>query len=130
MQADGWLIQDVADADEPGADLRGQADALRFAAGKCAGFAIEREIAQSDVEHEPEAGGDLAHDRLGDLLPSSLSRSFSKNFLALATVSRMTSSMLKPGEAPAMRCWADFVRLAAPPSRLAFAHVVSLGASD
>ena len=34
VQADGGLVEDVADADEAGADLRRQADALGFAAGE------------------------------------------------------------------------------------------------
>ena len=67
VQADGRFIEHVADADQARADLRGQADALGFAAGEGAGLAVEREIAQADVEHETEAGADFADDRLGDL---------------------------------------------------------------
>ena len=68
VQADGRLIEHIADADQPAADLRGQADALGFAAGEGGGFAVEREVAEADIDHEPKPGGDFAHDRLGDLL--------------------------------------------------------------
>src|SRR4051812_31405932 len=67
VEADGGLVEDVADADEAGADLGGEADALGFAAREAAGLAVEREVAEADIEHEAEAGLDLADDRLGDL---------------------------------------------------------------
>src|SRR5687768_5523387 len=66
MEPDGWLVQDVANPDEAAADLRGQPDALRLAAGEAAGLAVEREVAQADVDHEPEPVADLPHERLGD----------------------------------------------------------------
>ena len=56
VQADGRLIEHVADADQAAADLRGQADALGFAAGEGAGLAVEGEVAQADVDHELQAG--------------------------------------------------------------------------
>src|SRR6185437_2849523 len=68
MQADGRLVQDIADADEAGADLRGQADALGFAAGERAGFAIEGKIAKTHIEHETQSRGNFAHDGFGDFL--------------------------------------------------------------
>ena len=59
-----------------------------------AGLAVEREIAEADVEHEAEARRDLADDRLGDLRRL-LRRGcrFSKNCLARSTVMRVTSWM-------------------------------------
>ena len=39
VKADGGLIQDVENAGQVGADLSGQADALRLAAGEGAGVA-------------------------------------------------------------------------------------------
>jgi len=66
MEADSRLIEHVADADESRADLRRQADALRFSAGKRRGFAVEREVSKANVLHEAEACADLADDRLGD----------------------------------------------------------------
>jgi hypothetical protein len=50
VQADRRLVEDVEHADEPGADLRRQPDALRLAAGQRAGGAVEREVVEADVE--------------------------------------------------------------------------------
>ncbi len=50
VQTDGRLVQDVQDADEAGADLGGQPDALGLAAGEGAGRAVEREVVQADVD--------------------------------------------------------------------------------
>src|SRR5438045_542092 len=66
MQANGRLIEHVADADQSRANLRRQTNALRFAAGKRGGFAVEREIAEAHIDHESEPRTDLADDRLGD----------------------------------------------------------------
>jgi hypothetical protein len=41
VQADRRFVQDVHDADEPGADLAREPDTLRFAAGQCVGAAIQ-----------------------------------------------------------------------------------------
>src|SRR5579883_3488857 len=48
VQADRGFIQDVEHAAQLGADLRGQADALRFAAGKGGGRAVEAQVIQAD----------------------------------------------------------------------------------
>jgi hypothetical protein len=66
VQADGGLVENVADADKAGANLGGEADALCFAAAEGGGFAVEGEVAEADVGHEAEAGGDFSHDGLGD----------------------------------------------------------------
>ena len=52
MQSDAWFIEDIKNAGQTGADLRGQPNALRFAAGKRAALAIEREIAEPDFEQK------------------------------------------------------------------------------
>ncbi len=65
MQADGRLIEDVTYADQTASELRGQADALRLAAGERDAGAVEREVAQADRVHEPQALPDLAQDGLG-----------------------------------------------------------------
>ncbi len=39
MQADGWLVEHIEHAGQPRADLRGEPDALAFAAGERAGIA-------------------------------------------------------------------------------------------
>ena len=66
MQADGGLVEDVEHAAEARADLRGETDALAFAAGERGGVAVEREIAEADGAEEFEALDDLAADAFGD----------------------------------------------------------------
>ena len=56
VQADARLVEDVEDADEPGADLGREPDALRLAAGQGAGRAVEAEVVEPDVEQEARAG--------------------------------------------------------------------------
>ena len=53
MQADRRLVEDVEHADQPAADLAGQADALRLAAGERRGGAVERQVVQADVSRKP-----------------------------------------------------------------------------
>ena len=53
VQADARLVEDIEHADEAGADLGGQPDALRFAAAQRAALPIEREILQPDVVRKP-----------------------------------------------------------------------------
>src|SRR5947199_297231 len=48
MQADARFVENVEDADQARADLRGEANALGFAAAERAAFAIQREIAETD----------------------------------------------------------------------------------
>ena len=55
VQADRRLVQDVEHADQAGADLGGQPDPLRLAAGQRAGRPVEREVVQPDVEQEARA---------------------------------------------------------------------------
>ena len=49
------------------ADLRGQADALRLAAGQRRGGAVHRQIADADVLQEPQPLGDLAQNQPRDM---------------------------------------------------------------
>ena len=65
MQADARFVQNIENAGQTGADLRGEPNALRFAAGKRAAFAIEREIIESDFEQKLQARINFAHD-IGD----------------------------------------------------------------
>src|SRR5688500_3996860 len=67
VEANAWFVQDVEHADKAGADLRGEANALGFAAAERAAFAIQREIAETNVFQEAEAGADFANDFGGDL---------------------------------------------------------------
>src|SRR6202041_2744131 len=66
MQADGGLVEHVEDAAQARADLRGEADALRFAAGERGGRAVESEIAEPHVEKKIEALGDFREGTAGD----------------------------------------------------------------
>ena len=68
MQADGRLVEHVEHAAQLGADLRGQADALRLAAGERGGGAVEAEIVEADGGEKFQAAADFVHDAAGDLL--------------------------------------------------------------
>ena len=74
VQADRGLVEDVHDADEPGADLAREADALRLAARERFGAAVERQVVEADVDQEAEAIGDLLDDLRRDLLAPALER--------------------------------------------------------
>ena len=55
VQPDRRLVEHVEDADEAGADLGGQPDALGLAAGERAGRPVEGEVVEADVEQEAAA---------------------------------------------------------------------------
>ena len=62
VQADGWFVKDVHDADETGADLTCQPDALCFAPGKRFSTAIDRKIIEADVAQKSKPFADLLDD--------------------------------------------------------------------
>ncbi len=66
VQADRRFVENVEHADEAAADLAGQANALRFAAGERRGGAIEREIFEPDVVQEAEPAADFLEHFGGD----------------------------------------------------------------
>ena len=66
MEADGRLVENVEDAAEARADLRGEANALAFAAGERGGVAVEREVIEADGAQEFKALGNFAANALGD----------------------------------------------------------------
>ena len=66
MQADGRLIEHVERADQLRAQRRGQLDALRLAAGKRGGEAIEREIVEPHLIQKAQPLLNLLQDSLGD----------------------------------------------------------------
>ena len=68
VQADGRLIEHIEHAGEPGTDLRGEADALTFAARQRAGIAAQREIFQPYIVEEFQPGADFLEDARGDFL--------------------------------------------------------------
>ena len=67
MKANGGFVEDVEDALEVGAKLRGEADALGLAAGKSGGGAVELEVAESNLVEEVEALHDLGENVAADL---------------------------------------------------------------
>src|SRR3981081_3748094 len=62
MQSDARIVPDIKNNAHTGADLRGQTNALCFAAGKRAALAIEREITEPNFEEKFQSRLDLAHD--------------------------------------------------------------------
>ena len=54
MQTDARLIQHVKHAGQTRTDLRGQTNALGFAAAQCPALAIEREVAKPDFDQKLE----------------------------------------------------------------------------
>ncbi len=66
VKPDRGLVEHVARAHEPRANLRREPDALRLAARQGAALAVEREVAQSHRGQEPQARVDLLHDRCRD----------------------------------------------------------------
>ena len=68
VQADGRLVEHVEHAGEPGADLRGEPDALALAARQRAGGARQRQVIEADVVQELQPLADLLQDARGDLV--------------------------------------------------------------
>ena len=69
VQADRGLVEHVHHAGEPRADLAGEADALRLAAGEGVCRAGEGEVVETHVVQEADPVGDLAQDLVRDRLP-------------------------------------------------------------
>jgi hypothetical protein len=67
VQANRGLVEHVHHADQACADLRGEADALRLAAGERVGLALQREVIEADIDQEAQAVGDLLDDLDRDL---------------------------------------------------------------
>src|SRR5512145_3291409 len=83
MQADRRLVEDVHHPRQARADLAREPDALRLAAGKRLGRALEREVFEADVDQELQAARDLAHYALGDLRPGTLEAQCAEEFQRL-----------------------------------------------
>ncbi len=67
VQSDRRLVQDIHDTREPGADLTREADALRFAARKRLGAAIECQVVEPDIHEETKPVRHVLDDLRGDL---------------------------------------------------------------
>ena len=99
VQADRRLVQHVEHADQAGADLGGQPDALRLAAGQGAGRPVQRQVVQADVDQEPQPGVDLLEHPLGDhLLPVGRARCAASSSAHSPTDRSQTSAMLFAGD--------------------------------
>ena len=59
VQSDARLIEHVQHAAQSRTDLRGQPNALRFAAGKCSGRTLQAEIAQPHRKEKINAFGNF-----------------------------------------------------------------------
>ncbi len=70
MEPGRRLVQDIADPDQPRAELRRQPGPLELAAGERVRAAAQRQVIQADVEQVPEPADDLDRQRSGDRLPS------------------------------------------------------------
>src|SRR5207253_6532741 len=68
MQTDARFIEDIKHSSQAGPDLSGEPDPLRFAATEGAALAIEREIAQPDLEQELQTRFNFTHHFRRDLL--------------------------------------------------------------
>ena len=84
MQANGRFVQDVEHAHEAGADLSGQTDALRLAAGQRGGAAIQREVFQADVAQKAKARADFFEHLLRDLRFARAQLDLGKELIGLA----------------------------------------------
>ena len=67
VQADRRLVEHIEDPGQPGADLRGQPDALALAAGERAGGARQGQVFEPDILQKAETLVDLLQDALSDL---------------------------------------------------------------
>ncbi len=79
VQADRRLVEHVHHAGQAGADLRCEADALRFAAGQRIGAAVERQVVEADVVEELQARDDFLDDASAISFFEPVSFSVSKN---------------------------------------------------
>lgn len=68
VKAYGRLVEDIKHVDQLGSYLGGQTDALAFASGEGLAATVEREIANTYVEHELGSGGNLAYDFVSHFL--------------------------------------------------------------
>ena len=66
VQADRWLVENVQHADQPAADLAGQANALRLAAGERRRRAVERQVVEPDVAQKAQPAANLLEHFGGD----------------------------------------------------------------
>ena len=104
VQADRRLVENVEHADQAAADLAGQANALRFAAGERRGRAVERQIIEPDVEQESPSRPRISLSTSAAISCRVASSSSSlKNSAASATASAQTSGSERAGRSAKLR---------------------------
>src|SRR4029077_16501482 len=109
MQTDARFIEDIKHSSQAGPDLGGEPDSLRFAATEGAALAIEREIAQPDLEQELQTRFNFTHHFRRDLLllgrkrdlGNKLQRRFASHLRALMNI--QCASVL-PSNVEGSRC--------------------------
>ena len=94
MQPGGRLVEDVADADQPRADLGRQPDPLELAAGERVGPAAERQVAQADAVEERQPAGDLADQRRADPVERRLEPQAPRRTARASTIGRAETSWI------------------------------------
>ena len=68
VQADGGFVENVQYAGQAGADLRGEADTLAFAARQRAGIARQGEVVEADIIQKFQPFADFLQDATGDFV--------------------------------------------------------------
>ena len=68
VQTDARLVEDIHAAHQRRTQIGGQVDALAFTSGKGIRESVERKIAQSHIQQELQAMGNLGEQALGYLL--------------------------------------------------------------
>ena len=66
VEPDGGLVEHVQNPHQPTSDLRSQPNALGLASGQRGRAARQREVVETHIEQETEAGVYLLEDLLGD----------------------------------------------------------------
>ena len=61
VEADGRLVEDVENADQPRPDLRGQPDPLALPAGEASRSPVQAQVVHADIEQKAEPQPDLLH---------------------------------------------------------------------
>jgi len=84
VQTNGRLIKDVQNAYQPGTNLTGQANTLRFTARQSIGTAIQRKIIQAHVNQELQPLTDFLEDFVGNLPTASCQLEDAEVFTGIA----------------------------------------------
>ncbi len=66
MQADGWLVENIHDANQAGTNLTGKSDALSLTAGQGFGTSVQAQVFQPDIAEKTQAILDFLENFCGD----------------------------------------------------------------